>query len=84
MVLRAATLVNSPVIVSEHDPQLFRSKVHHSTCWEILFKGLLELGYEFCVSELQACDYGRIIPQKRLMLMASKIGLSNIRSIFPP
>ena len=67
--------------MSEHDPKLFRSKVHHSRCWETLFKGLLELGYEFCATVHQACDHGPVIPQSRLILVASKIGLPDIRGI---
>lgn len=67
--------------MSEHDPKLFRSNVHHSKCWETLFKGLLELGYEFCATVYQACDYGPVIPQSRLSLVASKIGLPDIRGI---
>ena len=39
------------------------------------------MGYEFSATVHQASDYDRVIPQSRLILVASKIGLPDIQGI---
>jgi hypothetical protein len=82
--LRAATIVNPPLIISEHDLSLFHSKSANAKCWEFLFKSLLELRYEFRVLSVEASEYGSIQPQRRLILVASKVGLPHLPGISPP
>lgn len=77
-VVRAAKIINPPVLVSQHPTCLFDKRSIHSECLQLLFMGLISAGYEFRATIFQASDFGILRPQRRFILVASKVGLPSL------
>ena len=70
-------MVNPPVIVSEigfHQQQEAKSG-HYRVCLDMIHKGLLEMQYEYRITELATGDFGCQGSDTHVILIASKIGL---------
>lgn len=73
--IRTASVINPPIIVSELDSDFIDGDCD---CSDHLAKAFVELDYEMCYKKLQASDYAPVRSQERLIFLASKIGLPEL------
>lgn len=79
-ILRTAHITNPPVLVSKLG---FGSKHqncrHNKLCIETLHKELIDMRYEYRITEEKASDFGWLMPDQCFyILVASKIGLPDL------